>query len=163
MTQHLDVVRVGVAAATTVTVKRCTATDARPQGLVLDADSMLRVADHASPRVVLWNTTAPDTVEIVTTAAGELRIWNVWRDGDLIQAWQGCSGIEVDDEGDDLGLCCTDGHGGSSGDLVVRLSFDRAWTQPATDDGPDDSGQESVPTGPALPIPSTPPRPVPKE
>jgi hypothetical protein len=112
---------VGTAAETTITVSRESSTSERPQGLVLDADEPLRVD------------TAPDTVEVLTGESGDLRIWHVWRDGDLIQAWEQAARLEVDDEGDDLGLVCHDGHGGSDADLVVRLHFDRAWTQPADD------------------------------
>lgn len=120
-----------MAADTTITITRHTATDLRPQGLVLDADHDVRVGAHETPRIVLWSTSAPATVDVVTTKAGSLRIWNAWRDGDLTQAWLGAAGIDVDDEGESLRLSCSDGHPGSRGDLVVELSFDRAWTQPA--------------------------------
>ena len=125
-----QVVTVGTAAETTVTVTREASTTARPQGLLLDADHGLRVGTVEANRLVLWNTTSPDRVEVVTTDAGELRIWHVWRDGDLVQAWEGPAGIEVDDSGSDLELRCHDGHGGDGVDLYVVLSFDRAWTQP---------------------------------
>lgn len=126
-------VSVGIAAETTITVVRESSDDTRPQGLVVDADQILRVGDTEATRVVLWNTTAPDTVEIEAEEAGEVRLWNVWRDGDLVQAWEGEAAIEVDDHGDDLGLRCRDGHPGSGFDLQVRVSFDRAWTQPSAD------------------------------
>lgn len=128
--QHVEV---GVAADTTITVTRLAASARRPQGLILDADHPLRVGDRESTRVVLWSATAPDTVEITATRAGPLRVWNVWCDGNLTQAWQGAAGIDIDDEGDLLCLTCRDGHGDSAQDLVVELSFDRAWTQPADD------------------------------
>lgn len=124
-------VEVGVAADTTVTVTRHAATERRPQGLVLDADHTLRVGACEAHRIVLWNTSAPAVVDVATTAAGSLRVWNVWRDGDLTQAWQGEADIAVVDEGESLHLRCSDGHPGPGGDLVVELRFDRAWTQPA--------------------------------
>lgn len=132
MSEQLFVV-VGTAAETTITVSRESSTSERPQGLVLDADEPLRVGDIEANRLVLWADSAPDTVEVLTGESGDLRIWHVWRDGDLIQAWEQAARLEVDDEGDDLGLVCHDGHGGSDADLVVRLHFDRAWTQPADD------------------------------
>lgn len=121
---------VGTAAETTLTITRQSSNPEIVQGLVLEADDDLRVGDLTASRLVLWADTAPTCVEVVTGAAGELRIWNVWRDGDLIQAWENDARIEVDDEGDDLGLVCHDGHPGDDPDLVVRIAFDRAWTQP---------------------------------
>ncbi|GJM36745.1 MAG: hypothetical protein DHS20C19_01120 [Acidimicrobiales bacterium] len=112
----------------TVTLAR--ATDARAQGLVVDADHDLGVNDITAKRVVLWSDTAPDVVEIRTSDRGAVRFWNVWRDDELVQSWQGVSRIEVDDDGEDLGLACHDGHGDGGVDLEVRVSFDRAWTQP---------------------------------
>lgn len=125
---------VGTAADTTITVTRERASAERRQGLVLDADHDLTIGDVTSPRLVLWADTAPDQLEVTTGDAGDLRVWNVWRDGDLIQAWEGDAHIDVDDVGEDLGLECHDGHGDDGPDLVVRLEFDRAWTQPADGD-----------------------------
>jgi phosphodiesterase/alkaline phosphatase D-like protein len=124
---------VGTAAETTITVTRESASTERSQGLALEADHELCVGDIAATSLVLWADTAPEMIEITTGDAGHLRMWNVWRDGDLIQAWEGGARIDVDDEGDDLGLVCHDGHGGNGPDLVIRLSFDRAWTQPSDD------------------------------
>ena len=124
---------IGAAADTTITVTRAGYGTERPQGLVLDADEPLEVEGTTAPRIVLWAETAPPVAEVRTTAAGDIRIWHVWRDGDLIQAWVADAGIEVDDAGDDLGLRCHDGHPGAGPDLELRLSFDRAWTQPTAD------------------------------
>jgi hypothetical protein len=124
---------VGTAAETTITVTRESASSERPQGLVLEADHELWVGDVASTRIVLWADTAPGEVSLTTSEAGDLRMWNVWRDGDLLQAWEGDARIIVDDEGEDLGLACHDGHAGDAPDLVVRVGFDRAWTQPSDD------------------------------
>lgn len=123
-------VEVGTAADTTITVHRLHASADRPQGLVVDADHDLTVNDVTATRVVLWADRAPDAVEVRTSDAGAVRFWNVWREGELVQAWQGQAAIEVDDAGDDLGLRCHDGHDGDGVDLDVRITFDRAWTQP---------------------------------
>ena len=128
--QHVEV---GAAAETTITVCCTAATGDRLQGLVVEADTELEVNGVSATRVVLWSHRSPDDVEILTSAAGSVRFWNVWLDGDLLQSWQGDARIEVDDEGEDLGLSSYDGHGGDVPDLVVRLSFDRAWTQPSTE------------------------------
>lgn len=125
---------VGTGAETTITVTRTAATTDRPQGLVFDADHPLHVGAHTAPKIVLWADRCPETVEILTSEAGDIRIWHVWRDGDLIQAWESDASMTVDDGGDTLELSCTDGHDGPGPDLVVGLSFDRAWTQPAGSD-----------------------------
>lgn len=121
---------VGTAADTTVTIVRESVSVEREQGLVLDTDDALTVGEVEAPQLVLWAHTAPERVQVRTGAAGELRIWNVWRDADIVQAWVGRAGLVVDDEGDDLGVSCHDGHESDHPDLVVRVSFDRAWTQP---------------------------------
>jgi hypothetical protein len=136
-------VTVGTAAETTISITRGMASSIRPQGLVLDADHPLEVAGTRAGRIVLWADRAPEQTTVVTTDAGEIRIWHVWRDGDLIQAWQPGSSMIVDDDGDDLGLSCHDGHGADGVDLDVRLSFDRAWTQPGDADHDDTSDGES--------------------
>jgi len=122
---------VGTAAETTITVTRESSSDARPQGLVFEADHDITVADISASRIVLWADSAPERAELTTSDAGDLRIWHVWRDGDLTQAWEGDARMVVDDVHDDLGLQCHDNHAGSAPDLVVRIDFDRAWTQPA--------------------------------
>lgn len=133
MTERTHVV-VGTAADTTVTVTRSHASEDPPQGLVLESDHPLRVGETKAERIVLWSDTAPEQVDVITGDAGDLRMWNVWRDGRLIQAWEGDARMEVDDDGDDLGLDCHDGRGGDRPTLSVRVSFDRAWTQPTDDD-----------------------------
>ena len=47
-----------------VRIHRVRATDARPQGLVVDADADVSVAGYAGRRFVLWAHTAPADVEI---------------------------------------------------------------------------------------------------
>lgn len=126
-------IAVGTAAETTVTVTRERASGDTTQGLVLEADHQLTIGDVSSARMVLWSDTAPVHVEIVTGDAGDLRMWNVWREEELIQAWEGPARIDVDDEGDDLGLECHDGFGSDQPGLCVRISFDRAWTQSSED------------------------------
>lgn len=121
---------VGTAADTTVTVVRASEPGHRPQGLVFEADEPLVIDDVRSTCIVLWDHRAPAEVALRTTAAGEVRIWHVWQDGDLIQAWIRDAGIELDDGGEDLTLRCFDAHPGSGPDLEARIGFDRAWTQP---------------------------------
>ncbi len=124
---------VGTAADTTITITREQAAGTHPQGLVCEADHPMTIADTEATRLVLWADTAPEAAEITTSEPGELRIWHVWRDGDLIQAWEGDAHIDVDDEGDDLELRCFDNTDDHEPSLVVRVGFDRAWTQPRDD------------------------------
>ena len=73
-----------------VTVRRIHATGERPQGLALDADQPLMVGDVTNTRMVLWNHSAPDEVEIVARA-GRLTLWNVWETDGAVHAWVGAA------------------------------------------------------------------------
>ena len=109
-------------AHTAITVYRLGASNTRSQGLVIDADNTLNVNGIKETTIVLWADTSPEKVEIQTTEAGSVRFWHAWRDGDLVQAWQGHAHIEVErDEG--LRIRCRDGHGNPHVDLDVRIEF----------------------------------------
>lgn len=123
------VIVIGVAAETSITVVRTAEVFVRPQALVLDADHLLSVGTTMTTSLALWSDTAPLLTTVLTSDAGELRLWNAWRDDDFVQSWEGASTITVDDHGEDLGLTCVDGHADGPA-MVVRLSFDRSWTQP---------------------------------
>ena len=75
-----------------VTVRWIHASDERPQGLALDADQPLMVRDMTNTRMVLWNHSAPDEVEIVARA-GRLTLWNVWETDGAVHAWVGAAGV----------------------------------------------------------------------
>ena len=94
---HRKYVIIDTAAGTRIGVRRLGCTDDRPQGLVLEADHPLVAESTEASRLVLWSDTAPDLASVKTTAAGQLRIWHVWRDGDLIQAWECDAYIDFDD------------------------------------------------------------------
>ncbi len=119
-------ITVKLAANTTITVTRRSATSSRPQGIVFDSSGRLRVGTTTSKRIVLWADTAPKTVE-VEAPSGRLSIWNVWRD-DIEQAWLGWAGIRLTHTNQgDLLLDCSDGHEpGTATDIEVALSFDPA-------------------------------------
>ncbi|MFT5200849.1 MAG: hypothetical protein ACI9C1_000214 [Candidatus Aldehydirespiratoraceae bacterium] len=123
-------ITLGTAADTTITVHRERSSDGAVQGLAFEAEHPLTIGDQEATRIVLWCDTAPETVQIVTGPAGPLYIWNVWRTASLIQAWEGDARIEVEDEGEDLGLRCYDGLGHATPTLEARIGFDRSWTQP---------------------------------
>jgi hypothetical protein len=116
-----------------VTVRRRRASDARPQGLGLEADEPFTIGEHTANRMVLWSDTAPDDVE-VHVPAGRLSLWNVWRDDGAVHAWIGWAGIrrvELDDADADFGirLLATDGHDDTDVDLDVEVLISGAGAE----------------------------------
>jgi len=104
-----------------VTVRRIHASDERPQGLALDADQPLMVGDMTNTRMVLWNHSAPDEVEIVARA-GRLTLWNVWEADGAVHAWVGAAGMLLDEPtGDTTRLRASDGFGERTIDLEVEI------------------------------------------
>ena len=123
-----------------VTITRRAATDARPQGIALDADEPMTIGETDGRRLVLWSDSAPETV-VVRVPAGRLTVWNVWRDDGAVRAWTGAAGIrriELDDADADFGvrLSASDGHPGSDADLEVDLLITGAphGDEPVDDD-----------------------------
>lgn len=110
----------------TVRIDRVSVTDARPQGIVIDADCELAIAGHESHRIVIWSHTAPETVEIEVTGPTELRVWNVWQDAGMTHAWLGDAAMHVQSTEAGTRLACRDGHdddpGVLPGDLVVEIT-----------------------------------------
>ena len=104
-----------------VTVRWIHASDERPQGLALDADQPLMVGDTTNTRMVLWNHSAPDEVEIVARA-GRLTLWNVWETDGAVHAWVGAAGVLLDEAaGDTTRLRASDGFGDRTIDLEVEI------------------------------------------
>ena len=97
------------------------ASDERPQGLALDADQPLMVGDMTNTRMVLWNLSAPNEVEIVARA-GHLTLWNVWETDGAVHAWVGAAGVLLDETaGDTTRLRASDGFGDRTIDLEVEI------------------------------------------
>ena len=104
-----------------VTVRWIHASDERPQGLALDADQPLMVGDMTNTRMVLWNLSAPNEVEIVARA-GHLTLWNVWETDGAVHAWVGAAGVLLDETaGDTIRLRASDGFGDRTIDLEVEI------------------------------------------
>ena len=115
--------------AGTVRIERVSATDERPQGLVIESDTEMTVAGRIGRRFVLWADTAPDIVEVSLATPTELRLWNVWDDGGMTQAWLGAASIHAETTGERTRLACRDGHGDEEAaptDLVVELVVEPA-------------------------------------
>lgn len=111
----------------TLTVTRIAVTSDRPQGLILDADGPLTVGELEAPSMVLWSDTAPAELA-VEAPAGRLTISHAWRDGDIVHAWTGWTGITRSDDPDDpsrLNITASDGHDGISRDLEIEIRLDR--------------------------------------
>ena len=118
-----------------VTVRWIHASDERPQGLALDADQPLMVGDMTNTRMVLWNHSAPDEVEIVARA-GRLTLWNVWETDGAVHAWVGAAGMLLDEAaGDTTRLRASDGFGDRTIDLEVEIRI-RAACVPSGDPRP---------------------------
>ena len=105
-------------------VDRRHATTARRQGLVVEADVDLSVAGRVAHRLVLWADTSPESVEIEVAGPTEIRVWNVWSDGEMTHAWLGWSSIQVETDGESTTLTCSDGHRSDADgpDLVVAIT-----------------------------------------
>lgn len=103
-------------------IARVSSSTARRQGFVVDADADLSVAGRTARRFVLWADAAPRVVEIAVPASTDVRIWNVWADDGLTQAWLGWAAIHADEvDADVTRLSCTDGHAGQSGPLGLVI------------------------------------------
>jgi hypothetical protein len=106
-------------------VRRVSSTKSPVQGLRIKAVKGKIVIDgHSYPDIVLWADTSPASVEItIASKSGcDLKMWNVWRVGDVMHAWLGNAGIHLSKVGKVLTLECSDGVGEANfTDLVVQI------------------------------------------
>lgn len=120
-------VRLPVRDGSTVTVRRVFACDDRPQGIKLAVDhGSLAINDTEAASVVLWNTTAPDEVELrVSGAATSLEVWNCWSMGGVDTSWVGNAGIVTKTTAEGTLLRCSDGIGEAEfSDLEILIDVD---------------------------------------
>jgi hypothetical protein len=99
-------------AETRFTVHRVSSASSPVQGLCIKATKGgITVNGQSHSQIILWADTSPDTVEIVISSkrGGVLKAWNVWRSGDLTQAWIGNAGMHVSSNGGKTILECSDG------------------------------------------------------
>lgn len=76
------------------------------------------------PEVTLWADTSPETVSlsVLSKSSCELKIWNVWRADDLVQAWVGDAGLVVSQTEKSIRLECSGGDEGVNfSALVVQI------------------------------------------
>jgi hypothetical protein len=106
-------------------VRRVSSTEIPVQGLRIKADKgTIEMNGQSHPDIVLWADTSPASVEIaIASKSGcELKMWNVWRVGDVMHAWLGNAGIHLSKVGKVLTLECSDGVGVVNfTDLVVQI------------------------------------------
>jgi len=71
----------------------------------------LEVNNQRHSEVVLWEDTSPESVffSVLSKTDCELRIWNVWRVNDFVQAWVGNAGIVISEKGNIINLECSGG------------------------------------------------------
>lgn len=71
----------------------------------------IEINAQSHSEVILWADTSPDVVtfDVKAKASAELRLWNIWRAGDLVQAWVGEAGISVTQAGSTVKLECSGG------------------------------------------------------
>lgn len=84
----------------------------------------IEVNGQRHAEIILWADTSPETVSlsVLSDAGCELKAWNVWRAGDVVQAWVGNAGIAISEVGSAVTLECSGG--GSETDfsaLVVQI------------------------------------------
>ena len=71
----------------------------------------LEVNNQRHSEIILWSDTSPESVffTVVSKKACELKVWNVWRVNDIVQAWVGNAGIVISEEGCITKLECSGG------------------------------------------------------
>lgn len=103
----------------TFVIRRLKSRSASVAGLRIKAEKgEIEVHDERHPEIILWADTSPESVSlsVLSKAGCELRIWNVWRAGRIIQAWVGNAGIVATKSNGTIRLEC------SGGDEEVNFS-----------------------------------------
>jgi hypothetical protein len=101
------------------------------QGLRIKVQNgMLEVNGQQLDDIVLWADSSPGEVLIdVSETATAVSAWNVWKHSNLMQAWTGNAGIQIDEQDGAAQLFCSDGIGERNfTDLIVRIDFKAALT-----------------------------------
>lgn len=108
-------------------VRRLDASSESVTGLRIKAvKGKIEVNGQSHSEIILWADTSPDVVplSIFSKSGCELKIWNVWRAGDLIQAWVGNAGLIVTNNKNSFKLECSGGDEGVNFcALVVQVEF----------------------------------------
>lgn len=95
------------------------------QGIHIEADNKLAINQISEESFLLWEDTAPQTVECLVPG-GEVRMWNVWDTGDgITQSWHNGAAMIVEEKSPTIMLFrCNDGQPNSDcDDLVFRCEI----------------------------------------
>jgi len=98
------------------------------QGIQIKIDKgTIEVNDEKLSSIVLWQDTCPEKISLrcMPKKNAKLKVWNVWQVDDLVQAWVGNSGIEIEKyEDGEYRLNCSDGPGAPDfGNTTFELKF----------------------------------------
>lgn len=114
-------------------IRRLGSESASVAGLRIKAvKGMVEVNNQKYSDIILWADTSPEVVPLsVHSKSGcELRIWNVWRTNDVVQAWVGDAGVSASENGDLIVLECSGGDKGVNfSALVVEIRKDEVNTE----------------------------------
>lgn len=106
-------------------IRRLKATGSPVQGLRMKVvNGEIEVNGQRHPEIILWSDTSPEAVviSILSKTGCELKAWNVWQAGDIVQAWVGNSGLLINKIGKVVTLECSDGVGEIDfSNLVVQI------------------------------------------
>ncbi|MEO6146413.1 MAG: hypothetical protein ABIT70_05070 [Sulfuriferula sp.] len=111
-------------------IKRISQNSAVAQGLRIKLDNgELEINGQQLKDIVIWADTSPDEVQVRVIGKSNVgvKVWNVWRYGDLMQAWTGNAGIQIEEKNGLVRLSCSDGVGEPDfTDLIVQIEFESA-------------------------------------
>lgn len=106
-------------------VRRLKSASASVTGLRIKAvKGEIEVNGQRHQEVILWADTSPEAVplSVLSKSSCELKIWNVWRAGDVVQAWVGNAGLVVSQTEGTTRLECSGGDEGVNfSALVVQI------------------------------------------
>ncbi|MDR6356279.1 hypothetical protein Q3H58_002950 [Pseudomonas psychrotolerans] len=71
----------------------------------------IEINGQSHSEVILWADTSPDVVSfsVFSKLGCDLKVWNVWRSGNLVQAWVGNAGLIVTENKNSVKLECSGG------------------------------------------------------
>ncbi len=106
-------------------IRRLNSSKSLLQGLRLKAvKGSIEVNGQSHGDIILWADTCPEAVDIYVASKSEceLKIWNVWKSGEITHAWIGNAGFLVFEKENIIMLECSDGVGEVDfSDLVIEI------------------------------------------
>lgn len=104
-------------------VRRLGATDAALGLRIKIERGILEVNGGQYQEIILWVETSPDVVHLNVLAKRDcvVKVWNVWRVDDVIQAWVGNAGMLIHDDDGVIRLECSSGQNLDFSSLVVEF------------------------------------------